>query len=186
MKKYSSPIIYAVMTAVLLAGCGKAAGETTVLETEASAATSAVVEMTAASSDETNAVETVVTDPSESAAAVDYSVASDKSAEEIEGFMMQVKDWIINGDVDSIVDHMGDSIYIQGVEYTDPEAVRSLLSGEESPISNSEYVDSLRDLTSNDMFANSYGISIGDGQIWIQDTYTNGSDNCTLVISTIN
>ena len=185
MKKYSSPIIYAVMTAVLLAGCGKAAGETTVTGTEASS-TSAVVEMTAAITEETYAIETIDSNPSESAAAVDYSVASDKSAEEIEGFMMQVKDWIINGDVDSIVDHMGDSIYIQGVEYTDPEAVRSLLSGEESPISNSEYVDSLRDLTSNDMFANSYGISIGDGQIWIQDTYANGSDNCTLVISTIN
>jgi hypothetical protein len=110
-----------------------------------------------------------------------YSVSTSKSKQEVEVFAKAVKTSILNDDWLTISKMTAYPITIQGVEYVDAESLANtdLVLGE-------EYKKALEAASCENLFANSQGIMIGDGEVWIGEILDQDMQSEGLKIIAIN
>jgi hypothetical protein len=110
-----------------------------------------------------------------------YSVSTSKSKQEVEVFAKAVKTSILNDDWLTISKMTAYPITIQGVEYVDAESLANtdLVLGE-------EYKKALEAASWENLFANSQGIMIGDGEVWIGEILDKDMQSEGLKIIAIN
>ena len=116
----------------------------------------------------------------------DYSVATSLDAAEVEAFMTDLGNWVLNADIDSIVEHASFPFHYLGQEINDAETLREVLSSEDSVI----YQESFREAVASDMndgySATSYGIFMGDGELWVSESFDENFESQGLAVTTIN
>lgn len=116
----------------------------------------------------------------------DYSVATSLDAAEVEAFMADLGNWVLNADIDSIVEHASFPFHYLGQEINDAETLREILSSEDSVI----YQESFREAVASDMndgySATSYGIFMGDGELWVSESFDENFESQGLAVTTIN
>ncbi|MBR2294239.1 MAG: hypothetical protein IJ869_00560 [Clostridiales bacterium] len=116
----------------------------------------------------------------------DYSVATSLDAAEVEAFMADLGNWVLNADIDSIVEHASFPFHYLGQEINDAETLREVLSSEDSVI----YQESFREAVASDMndgySATSYGIFMGDGELWVSESFDENFESQGLAVTTIN
>ena len=116
----------------------------------------------------------------------DYSVATSLDAAEVEAFMADLGNWVLNADIDSVVEHASFPFHYLGQEINDAETLREVLSSEDSVI----YQESFRETVAADMndgySATSYGIFMGDGELWVSESFDENFESQGLAVTSIN
>ncbi|MBO7452193.1 MAG: hypothetical protein J6U54_17835 [Clostridiales bacterium] len=115
-----------------------------------------------------------------------YSVATDKSTKEVEKFMEEVVEMVQNNDVDAIVENATFPFYLVGVEYNDADSLKKALEADDSVLMNTDFVKKVLAEDPHDLSANSQGIFLGDGEIWIRSVIDDNSGEQVLKICTFN
>ena len=113
----------------------------------------------------------------------DYSVAVDPAiadAAAVEEFASQAKEAVLNEDVDWIVQNAGYPFHLVGKDVAGAEELKAALSAEDSPIKAEAFKEKVKGLETTDLFANSQGVMLGDGELWF------GQVDDALRIITIN
>ena len=110
----------------------------------------------------------------------DYSVCSDFSEDEVEGFASDVLLAAANEEWDKFADYIEYPITINDNEYSDKE---SFLNAVNTYGVSRDFVNEILNNTDvNNLFAKSTGIMLGNGEIWINDR----QDGSGLGISSLN
>lgn len=110
-----------------------------------------------------------------------YSVSTSKSKQKVEAFAKAVKTSILNDDWLAISKMTAYPITIQGVEYVDVESLANT-----NLVLNEEYKKALEAASCESLFANSQGIMIGDGEVWIGEVLDKDMQSEGLKIIAIN
>ena len=113
----------------------------------------------------------------------DYSVAVDPAiadAAAVEEFASQAKEAVLNEDVDWIVQNAGYPFHLVGKDVAGAEELKAALSAEDSPIKAEAFKEKVKGHETTDLFANSQGVMLGDGELWF------GQVDDALRIITIN
>ncbi len=173
--------------AVALVGCanGEKSIEFFQRETEESSivveeTTESVVDETEEESEESRNDET--SEKSLNSDDVDYySVSTSKSKQEVEAFAKAVKTCVLNDDWLTISKMTAYPITIQGVEYADAESLAKT-----DLVLSEEYKKALEAASCENLFANSQGIMIGDGEVWIGEVLDKDMQSEGLKILAIN
>lgn len=103
---------------------------------------------------------------------MNYAVATSKTTWAVEGFAREVKQQILGGDFEGLCCNIVFPITVDGVTYQDEEAfLKADFVGNPNP----EFLQELREAPCENMMANSQGIAMGNGIIWIGEVLN--SDN---------
>ncbi len=95
-----------------------------------------------------------------------YSVATDKSAWEVESFARKVKRQLLAGDFEGLCGAIEFPITIDGAVYQDKEA---FLEADFIKSVNPAFLEGLQAEPCGNMFVNYQGIMLGEGCVWISD-----------------
>ena len=115
-----------------------------------------------------------------------YAVATDKTTKEVEKYMADVVEMVQNNDIDAIVDNATFPFYLVGVEYNDADSLRTALEADDSVLKDKDFVKKVLSEDPHELGANSHGIFLGDGEIWIRSVIEDDSDEQVLRICTFN
>ena len=84
------------------------------------------------------------------------------------------------------MEHASFPFHYLGQEINDAETLREVLSSEDSVI----YQESFREAVASDMndgySATSYGIFMGDGELWVSESFDENFESQGLAVTTIN
>ncbi len=95
-----------------------------------------------------------------------YSVATKKSAWEVDRFAKKVKRLILAGDFQGLSEEIAFPITIDGTTYRDKEA---FLAADFIENTNQDFLEALRADPCGNLFVNYQGVMLGEGSVWITE-----------------
>ena len=141
-------------------------------------------------SDESSSMEETLSDQSDSSETTDtvadettgdYSMCTDVSAEEVEEFAADAKQALLDGDWTTVADMTYCPIDIAGTTYDYNED----LANADITLTD-DFKSALEKETCRNMFVNSDGIMLGNGQVWINELLNDDGTSMGLKITAIN